>query len=199
MDREPDYIKFDYEALLGTQNDMKAIVLILGSMNYEGRIILDTNRPTLGVLSSRDIKRALEHLEEANFVAKESWGSYVVNPSKAFRGPEFDWGKAKRNWKKAQANKEVIPGNGEENYCVYIHYFPNNKYYVGISKDIGTRWGNNGKAYESNPEMYEAIKQYGWGNIRHRVLCANLTKEEALVIEKALIVLYGFKNLYNRI
>ena len=47
---------------------------------------------------------------------------------------------------------------GNRNYCVYIHKFPNNKMYIGISKeeDINRRW-QNGLGYK-NQVVYRAIK-----------------------------------------
>lgn len=36
-----------------------------------------------------------------------------------------------------------------ETYCVYIHKFPNNKVYVGMTSDIKRRW-QNGLGYKEN-------------------------------------------------
>lgn len=65
----------------------------------------------------------------------------------------------------------------ESNYKVYIHKFPNNKVYIGITcQKVYKRWKNR---YIGCPRMYNAIKKYGWENIEHKVLFDNLTKEEA--------------------
>lgn len=81
-------------------------------------------------------------------------------------------------------------------YIVYIHTFPNRKKYVGItSQEINRRW-RNGKGYEGQP-VYEAIKKYGWNNIKHEILFTNLTKEEAETKEKELIKEFGTKSHEN--
>lgn len=46
-----------------------------------------------------------------------------------------------------------------KNYIVYKHTFPNGKVYIGITKmSPKQRWGNQGKGYYHNKEMWEAIK-----------------------------------------
>lgn len=65
------------------------------------------------------------------------------------------------------------------NYTVYMHIFPNNKVYIGITcRNPKYRW-NNGKNYKTNEVMCRAIKKYGWENVKHEILYENLTKEEA--------------------
>ena len=67
----------------------------------------------------------------------------------------------------------------ENNYKVYIHIFPNNKVYIGITRNrTDIRW-TNGKGYKKQEVMSNAINKYGWKNIEHKVLYENLTKEEA--------------------
>ena len=78
----------------------------------------------------------------------------------------------------------------KENYCVYIHKTPNNKYYVGISKNPILRWGNNGKGYKKNVLFYRAIQKYGWENIEHRILFENLCEVDAQKKEIELIAQY---------
>ena len=81
------------------------------------------------------------------------------------------------------------------NYKVYIHIFPNNKVYIGVTgqKDAKTRW-NSGYGYKNNEYMTNAIMKYGWNNIRHIVLYENLSKEQAEQIEKDLIKKYKATN-----
>ena len=195
---EPDYIAFDPILLLRNRIDAKSATFILSSMSKEGEIIIDTNRLGLKVLKAKEIISTLKDLEKFEYIKEESYGSYVVNPDKAYKGPNFNYKKAKRNWVRANKRKDIVPGDGTDTYCVYMHYFPNGKYYVGISRSLQTRWDCDGKRYRENKKMYEAIQKYGWENIRHRVVCANLTREEAFAIEKTLIRLYGFGKLYNR-
>lgn len=78
----------------------------------------------------------------------------------------------------------------KEKYSVYVHVFPNNKKYIGITmRKPKYRW-NNGKAYYHNQFMVRAIKKYGWENIEHKILYEHLTKEEAEQKEIELIKHY---------
>lgn len=78
----------------------------------------------------------------------------------------------------------------DKNYKVYIHIFPNNKVYIGITRNrTDIRWAN-GKGYNRQKIMKNAIKKYGWENIKHKVLYENLTKEEAEQKEIELIAFY---------
>jgi len=77
---------------------------------------------------------------------------------------------------------------------VYMHIFPNNKKYIGITKmEPEKRWLN-GKGYTKcgtrNSSMANAVNKYGWDNIKHLILFENLTFEEANKKEKQLISLY---------
>lgn len=79
------------------------------------------------------------------------------------------------------------------NYCVYCHTFPNGKRYFGITKSSPIqRWHSDGSGYskEHQPAMYNAIKKYGWENIKHDILFENLTCEEAKDLEVELIEKY---------
>lgn len=85
-----------------------------------------------------------------------------------------------------------------ETYCVYIHIFPNNKKYIGITKDIENRYGKDGKGYYTQPKMKRAIEKYGWKNIEHRILLDGLTKEQAEKAEREFIIAYdSIRNGYN--
>lgn len=75
-------------------------------------------------------------------------------------------------------------------YKVYIHIFPNNKVYIGITcQEPRKRW-RNGKGYNRTSYIYNAIVKYGWNNVRHLILYDNLTKEEATKKEIELIAKY---------
>lgn len=74
-------------------------------------------------------------------------------------------------------------------YTVYMHIFPNEKKYIGITAlEVKKRWCN-GKNYEKQM-VYNAIQKYGWDNIKHKILFENLTKEEAEQKEIELINFY---------
>lgn len=81
-------------------------------------------------------------------------------------------------------------------YNLYMHIFPNNKVYIGItSQKPKYRWGKNGKGYAYNQRrIFNAIKKYGWGNVKHKILFTNLTKEEAELKEIELIAKYKSNN-----
>lgn len=77
-------------------------------------------------------------------------------------------------------------------YCVYKHTLPNQKVYIGQTCDIGHRW--RASSYKGNCLFYRAIQKYGWENITHEILEANLTLEEANEREKYYITLYQSTN-----
>ena len=63
------------------------------------------------------------------------------------------------------------------NYTVYKHILPNNKIYIGItSKEPFLRWK---WGYRHNSYFLNAIKKYGWQNIKHEILFINLTKRRS--------------------
>ena len=75
-------------------------------------------------------------------------------------------------------------------YSVYLHIFPNGKVYVGITKfKPEYRW-NNGNGYKRQLYVYKAILKYGWVNIKHEILEANLSESEAKNKEKFYIKAY---------
>lgn len=77
-----------------------------------------------------------------------------------------------------------------KSYVVYMHTTPNNKKYIGItSKNPIKRWGCNGNRYKTQ-FFYKAIQKYGWDNIEHKILFANLSKKEAEQKEIELIKKY---------
>ena len=71
-------------------------------------------------------------------------------------------------------------------YKVYVHIFPNNKRYVGITRQDPQRRWQNGKGYKGQV-VYEAIQKYKWHNIEHRILYDNLSKIDAEKYEIELI------------
>ncbi len=80
--------------------------------------------------------------------------------------------------------------DGDKIYTVYIHTFPNNKVYIGITKrKVENRWGTNGIKY-SGQTVFNAILKYGWINIKHDILADNLTMEEAKKMERDMIKKY---------
>lgn len=76
-------------------------------------------------------------------------------------------------------------------FTVYMHIFPNNKVYIGITsnKYVKKRW-RKGNGYRTQRLMCRAIQKYGWDNIEHIIVAENLTKDEACKMEIDLIAEY---------
>lgn len=79
-------------------------------------------------------------------------------------------------------------------WCVYKHTTPSGKVYIGIAKDVKHRWRGNGSGYKGSTRISNAIKKYGWDNIKHEILFSNLTKEEACQKEIDLIKQFNSTN-----
>ena len=78
-------------------------------------------------------------------------------------------------------------------YIVYMHIFPNGKKYIGMTdKKPSYRWENGLSGYVEKKQkaMYNAIKEYGWENVKHIILYEDLNYEEALEKEIQLIKKY---------
>ena len=82
----------------------------------------------------------------------------------------------------------------DKQYYVYKHITPNNKIYIGITKqNPSKRWGE-GHNYKNSSYFYNAILKYGWVNIKHEILDSNITLEQANNLEKYYIALYKSNN-----
>lgn len=85
-------------------------------------------------------------------------------------------------------------------WTVYKHTAPNGKCYIGCTcKEPKSRWGH-GNNYNTQP-FYEAIKEFGWDNIKHEILYQTEDEEEGLNKEIEYIALYKSadpKYGYNR-
>lgn len=79
----------------------------------------------------------------------------------------------------------------DENYKVYVHIFPNDKLYIGQTKQVPKlRYGKNGNGYKKCEVIWNAIQKYGWDNIKHVILFEGLSHEVANIIETELIKKY---------
>lgn len=80
---------------------------------------------------------------------------------------------------------------------VYRLTFPNGMVYIGSTSDTKKRWANNGSGYKGQA-VYEAIKDFGWENVKKEVVLT-LKSDELLVrkVECALIKEFG-KKCYNK-
>lgn len=85
----------------------------------------------------------------------------------------------------------------EKLYCVYMHTNKiNGKKYVGITSIKPEKRWNSGFGYVKNEHFYSAIKKYGWENFEHKVLCGDLSLQDACDIERYLIKYYNLQD-YN--
>jgi group I intron endonuclease len=83
------------------------------------------------------------------------------------------------------------------NWTVYCHICPNGKRYIGITNcTVNTRWGKDGKGYKKQV-FYNAIKKYGWDNIKHEIIAEGVSKEVAEEKEIELIKEYKTLNSEN--
>jgi len=82
-------------------------------------------------------------------------------------------------------------------FTVYMHVFPNNKIYVGITCQLPKYRWDYGCGYKAQKYLYNAIKKHGWENIEHIIVAEMLTKEEAEKIEIDLIKYWDTTNCKN--
>ena len=79
-------------------------------------------------------------------------------------------------------------------YSVYKHTTPNNKSYIGITRQNPERRWQSGNGYNTQQYFWRAIQKYGWDNIIHIVLESNLTHDEACEKEKYYIQKFHTNN-----
>ena len=98
--------------------------------------------------------------------------------------------KEKESWDPDIGYNKRIPKAGDEaraHHSVYQLIFPNGKMYVGrTSLSLEERW-NNGHGYYHDKELYAAIKEYGWENIRKIRCIEDFPEECAVALEEYLI------------
>jgi len=70
---------------------------------------------------------------------------------------------------------------------VYKHICPDGMVYIGITNNIEDRWENNGIKYHDNKVFTDAIKKFGWENIKHEIIAFNVSEEDAHLLEQQLI------------
>ncbi len=117
-------------------------------------------------------------------------GSNLV--SKSNKGIILSCGCLMKN-KKYLSNR-IQKGRKENKYVVYKHIFPNEKYYIGITKNnVEDRW-KSGTGYNNQILMKRAIEKYGWDNIRHEIVEEGLTYKEACDKEQYYIDLFKTTN-----
>lgn len=82
-------------------------------------------------------------------------------------------------------------------YYVYVHTCPNEWSYVGLSTHPKQRW-NNGEGYKENKPFYQAIKKFGWENIKHEIIAETNYGWAARMIERTVITHFAqLKRCYN--
>lgn len=98
-------------------------------------------------------------------------------------------------------NGQLLMNNEDiKKWSVYVHINKTNKkIYIGISSNIKNRWRIT--SYDKKQAIRAAFEKYGWDGFEHIILIDNLTKEQAMECEKALIKKYDSQNKekgYNR-
>lgn len=86
-------------------------------------------------------------------------------------------------------------------YIVYMHILPNNKRYIGITKQTLESRFKNSLGYNTQQLFWRAIQKYGWNNIKHEIIAEGLTHDEACALEIEYIAKYKTNNPkygYNR-
>lgn len=80
-------------------------------------------------------------------------------------------------------------------YILYKHLFPNGKVYIGITSKANAelRW-RNGRGYQTQRCIAQAIAQYGWDNIKHEILATNVPEDEISILEQQTIQQYQANN-----
>lgn len=78
----------------------------------------------------------------------------------------------------------------DRQYTVYVHTTPNEKKYVGQTRNVPEKRWQNGGGYHHNEYFTRAIRKYGWENIDSEIVYENLTLEEANSREIELIELH---------
>lgn len=83
----------------------------------------------------------------------------------------------------------------DNEYTVYCYISPNNKKYVGITKqNTNTRAGHNGIRYKKNRYFWAAINKYGWENFLCIKLAINLSRIQACNLEQFYIKFFKSHN-----
>lgn len=93
--------------------------------------------------------------------------------------------------------KETAEKSQKNSWYVYVHIFPNGKFYVGMTgRTPEERW-QKGVGYKGQAHLYSAIKKYGWDNIYHSFVAVP-SKKDAHIVEGLLIMLLNsVENGYN--
>lgn len=83
----------------------------------------------------------------------------------------------------------------KKGYRVYEHIFPNGKRYIGYtSRQLKDRFQKDGKGYQTQPLMWNAIQKYGWDNIIHNQIGLFQSEEYAKKFETECIRKYKTSN-----
>lgn len=83
----------------------------------------------------------------------------------------------------------------DKSWKVYLHVSKvDGRIYCGItSQRIQQRW-QYGSGYKGCAYFANAIRKYGWDNFHHIILMRNGTKEDAMLLEKAIILMCNLQN-----
>lgn len=85
-------------------------------------------------------------------------------------------------------------------YTLYCLTFPNNKKYIGITLKFNRRMSQHKYVADKGKKfkLHNAIKKYGWENVKKEIIIFNLSKIDSMTLEKQLIAdMNLIKNGYN--
>ena len=85
---------------------------------------------------------------------------------------------------------------------IYLHEFPDGKYYVGMTEtDPEQRW-KDGNGYKDQKKVHDAIKKFGWDNVKHmtiKVDDVNVAQNlEGVLIRMLGTVVNGYNSTYAK-
>lgn len=157
---------------------------------------------TLNREADEDNDRALKEPENASIVARYhtcKGDIYIKTEGTSKTVISFTYELIEKYAKQLEELEIIKNSKHTGKYTVYMHVTPEEKFYIGMTQDIESRYGHNGNGYRAQPAFRDAIHKYGWNNIDHKAIASNLSKEEAEKAEhEAIALLRSQENGYNR-
>lgn len=157
---------------------------------------------TLNREADEDNYKALQDPDSARIVARyHTCKGDIYIKTKGPRETEISFTyELIEKYAKQLAELEVIKNSKHMGqYSLYMHVTPEEKTYIGMTKNLKQRYGYKGNGYREQPDFIKAIKKYDFSNVDHKEIAGNLSKEEAEKAEhEAIVTLDSQENGYNR-
>ena len=90
----------------------------------------------------------------------------------------------------------MVDYRGDNKWTVYVHIVPKeisgyewDKRYIGITRQKPAKRWANGLGYQGQP-FYNAVRKYGWNNMRHEIIAEVFDYNDALRLEEIYITLF---------